>query len=71
MNKTSKILIVSLIATIFSATSAFAFNTKTSKDDKKSVIDNLSKEKNSSNSKNFNPCSACAGCNGNCIIKKL
>jgi len=71
MKKTNKILIVSLIATIFSATSAYAFNIKSSKDDKKSVIDNLSKDKNDTTSKNFNPCSACAGCSGNCIIKKL
>jgi len=71
MEKINKILIVSLVATVFSATSAFAFNNKSAKDTKKSLVDNLSKDKNNTNSENFNPCSACAGCNGNCIIKKL
>lgn len=68
MKKEMKIVIVSMIAFLLSATSAYAYNNKQNKD---KLVENIKGDSNSNTSGSFSPCSSCAGCHGNCILKKL
>lgn len=71
MNKISKILITSLLAIGFSIVSAYGYNKESKKNEKTSLLSkNSTNFNNNGESTNFNLCSMCAGCNGNCIIKK-